>query len=351
MRIEARSPGKMILIGEYAVLEGAISLVAAVDRMATVSMHCGLKGKFSLSAPNLDIEKIEFSPGTEGQPQFSDPDSALIQGKMRFFEAVFSRMWNKFRKEVPNGIAISIDTSEFFLHGEIKLGLGSSAALTCALTAGLYAWFNKDISQRKLFKESLDLHYTAQGYLGSGIDIAAGVFGGILAYRRMKPSPEVTGLKRHDEIFIVPVWSGQSASTIEMVGRVSDFKNQDPDRYNSVVSRMTDSSEKAVCSWSERRIDAFLSQIDHYNDLMAELGVLSRTPIVSTEHERIGRIIRKYRGVYKPSGAGGGDLGLAFWAARDAAPDLLTKLISEGIKPIELRFGAKGTSVHRQFNN
>ena len=61
MRIEARSPGKMILIGEYAVLEGAISLVAAVDRMATVSMHRGLKGKFSLSQ-SVNICFIRVNP-------------------------------------------------------------------------------------------------------------------------------------------------------------------------------------------------------------------------------------------------------------------------------------------------
>lgn len=351
MRIEARSPGKMILIGEYAVLEGATALVAAVDRTATVSLNGNVTGKFSLTAPNLDIEKAEFLPGREGNPRFLIQESAPSQTKLRFFDTVFSHVWKQFRKDSSEGIDVCIDTSAFFLSDGIKLGLGSSAALTCALTAGLNAWFDNELSQRMLFEKALNMHYTAQGHMGSGIDIAAGVFGGILAYRKIEPFPEITGLKHHKEIIILPVWSGQSASTIKMVERVTDFKSRDPDRYNSVIKRMTDSSEKAVKFWSSLRIDGFLAQIDQYADLMTELGVLSRTPIVSVKHERIGKIIRKYQGVYKPSGAGGGDLGLAFWAARDAAPDLLMKLVSEGVTPIKLSFGSKGTSVQRHSKN
>ncbi|MDF1702969.1 MAG: hypothetical protein P1V36_17615, partial [Planctomycetota bacterium] len=38
MRIEARAPAKLVLMGEYAVLEGAPAIVAAVNRLVRVEL-------------------------------------------------------------------------------------------------------------------------------------------------------------------------------------------------------------------------------------------------------------------------------------------------------------------------
>ncbi len=39
MRLEARAPGKLVALGEYAVLEGAPALVLAIDHYAVATLE------------------------------------------------------------------------------------------------------------------------------------------------------------------------------------------------------------------------------------------------------------------------------------------------------------------------
>ncbi|MFU8876606.1 MAG: hypothetical protein ACNA7E_00585, partial [Wenzhouxiangellaceae bacterium] len=52
-RVVASAPGKLIVIGEYAVLEGAPALVLGLNRRVRVT---ALPGQGRLSAPQLGLE-------------------------------------------------------------------------------------------------------------------------------------------------------------------------------------------------------------------------------------------------------------------------------------------------------
>jgi len=99
--MKATAPGKLILTGEYAVLDGAPALVVAVNRRVTASRHTGPRG----SSPFLVAvaEEIARSYGVDAP-------------------------------EARAAMEIVVDSSSFFL-GNTKLGLGSSAAVTVAATA------------------------------------------------------------------------------------------------------------------------------------------------------------------------------------------------------------------------
>ena len=48
MRLEARAPGKLVVLGEYAVLQGAPALVLAIDRYAVAMLEPSRDGQCRL---------------------------------------------------------------------------------------------------------------------------------------------------------------------------------------------------------------------------------------------------------------------------------------------------------------
>ncbi|MCX5743511.1 MAG: phosphomevalonate kinase, partial [Proteobacteria bacterium] len=130
--MHASAPGKLIISGEYAVLDGAPALVLAVNRRVVAR----LVGEPSTAAP---------SP---------------------FLAAVAAELARRGRV-MP---AIVVDSSALY-DGAMKLGLGSSAAVTVAATALAIA----SADPARVFPIALAAHQAAQaarGAAGSGADVA-----------------------------------------------------------------------------------------------------------------------------------------------------------------------------------
>src|SRR5262245_32806891 len=99
----ARAPGKLILTGEYAVLDGAPALVIAVDRRA--------------------IARQTRPPPPRGSSPFLVAVAAEIAARRGEGDPAAAR-----------AMRVAVDSSAFY-DGTTKLGLGSSAAVTVAATA------------------------------------------------------------------------------------------------------------------------------------------------------------------------------------------------------------------------
>ena len=135
------APGKIVLLGEYAVLDGAPAIVAAVNRgvRCTVSPH----------PSRLDIDAVNH--------RFVGPALAAWSDKPGHY---------RFEPHNPTETAS-------------KVGLGSSAAATVAAALAGSSWNNHPLYGDTLFKTAFGIHREVQGS-GSGIDVAASVYGGML---------------------------------------------------------------------------------------------------------------------------------------------------------------------------
>jgi mevalonate kinase len=145
------APGKLIVLGEYAVLDGFPAVVAAVNRRASG----------------------QFVPGRE-------PESQLVDVAVRSAKDALGPN----RTALPRG-SVLVDTAAFSLNGT-KMGIGSSAA-TAAVTVGAVlemAGLSVADSTDLIFDVASSAHRAAQGGLGSGADVAAAVYGGLLHYTR-----------------------------------------------------------------------------------------------------------------------------------------------------------------------
>ena len=68
-----------------------------------------------------------------------------------------------------------------------KAGFGSSAAVVVAAIASVLDFHGYKAGKDEIFKLATIAHYSAQGKIGSGFDVAASVYGGVFVYSRFDP--------------------------------------------------------------------------------------------------------------------------------------------------------------------
>jgi phosphomevalonate kinase len=162
------APGKLVLTGAYAVLEGAPAIVAAVDRYAVADA----------SAPGeVDVRALHDDAGR-------------------------------------------------------KLGLGSSAASMVASHAARAAARGEDLRERdvraRLFHDVRAEHARSQGG-GSGVDVAASVHGGILRYVLDGDAASLRPVELPAQVVLSAYWSGTSARTSDLRARVDAHRARSAD--------------------------------------------------------------------------------------------------------------------------
>ncbi|HSI05868.1 MAG TPA: hypothetical protein VLC93_15385, partial [Myxococcota bacterium] len=238
--MKSQAPGKLVLVGEYAVLEGAPALVIAVDRYAGVETREG-----NAASPTLTVEAPEI--GVHGamltRPDLAGPAAEALR-------LVLPRL----RQLPPNVEHVTLDTQAFF-EGKDKLGLGSSAALTVALERILDPQAPADT----IFQRAFQAHRDFQKGAGSGIDLAASVHGGILRYRlRGEELPERTPVKWPRDLAMIAVWSGASADTRSFVGAVAQFAGREPSSYAALMGALKRLTELACAAFQAGDVAGFL---------------------------------------------------------------------------------------------
>ena len=72
MKISTSTPGKLILLGEYAVLEGAPAIVAAVNKFAKITLNNSIDKNFYINAPNISINSLSFNLGEDQLLSFNE---------------------------------------------------------------------------------------------------------------------------------------------------------------------------------------------------------------------------------------------------------------------------------------
>ena len=340
--IRASAPGKLFLLGEYAVLEGAPALLAAVDRRVEVTIDESPTGFWQVSAPNLGIRNLAL--GTDGALPAGLTDQQ--RAHLRVFDEVRAAVQAAaLRAQSPpltrsprtsTPLAISIDSSALSRGGH-KLGLGSSAATAAALTAALAQSLHLPLDQGRLFRLAHAAHRSAQNGAGSGGDVAASVHGGLIRYT---PGIDPVPLHWPEKLRISAVVTGEGSLTTRLVGRVADYAAENPAQHRldlDRLKRLAEQAESALTSPAD-----FLHLASDYFTALTELDDHAQAGIVSERHRELHDLARSEGGVFKTSGAGGGDVGLAFSYSGEPTERLAGALARAGAAIVPLGFFAAG---------
>jgi phosphomevalonate kinase len=336
----ASAPGKILWIGGYSVLEkGNISFVTGVDkrvyakadRLGSGNIHIVSK-QFGIDiSGGFDGSKITFSRNmSEDEKKYSKFVVTAAETSLRYL---------KYKGCDVSGIYLETISDPAFGVGGTKSGLGSSAAVTTAVTGAIFELHGMKIEKNLdlIHKMAQYIHFRAQGKVGSGFDIAASCFGGH-AYSRYSPDlikdiPENASIeqiagtveKKWDytaekigmpDNFIVAMGNfvGTSASTSEMVKKINEWKATNTDAYKKLMHDMDESNKEAIRHLREinngnkEAMEKFRHAFREGRALTKKLGDLSGAPIETDDFtDIIDKTERNGAFVAKLPGAGGGD--------------------------------------------
>lgn len=354
---KSQAPGKLILIGEYAVLFGAPAISMAVDRYAIAVLKPSENERFKLSTSPIDGISCHFSLVDNGEVRFDAGVQKNTRHDLRYFIFAFQEAY-KFLHDlgmIIGPLDIALDTTSFFnKDNTLKLGIGSSAAISVAIYGGLLSFFKKNeryiFQKRNLFENTSKLHNLAQGKIGSGIDVATSVYGGFLKYQlsdtNVASSAEITELRWPSDLYILSVWTGRPASTIKLVNKVKQLQHRDQKKFSKIIDEMSELAISACDVISKSATTEFLEIIEKYFYVLKRLGDISDAPIISKEHRQLADIVYRSDGaVYKTSGAGGGDFGLVLCSSLDEITNLKKQLEKQGVPIMDISLSQQGFHI------
>jgi len=281
-KIEVSAPGKIILWGEYAVLEGAPAVSMAIDRFSRVVLNATDAGwgflSSGFSTPGLHVFERDFC---------TVPTSEFAELCLK--QLGFTDYYTPF--------SLHSDTSEFYFN-QSKFGLGSSAALVTAT----YLALSKMLDKEALLEDVLAIHQGWQQGYGSGIDVATSWHGGTISFQK-KSGLTITQHNLPEALQWRAVWTGQSSNTRDHLTQFESIKNSE---RKKILRELCLASEKLT------NMGFSIDAITHYTECLKKFDEAGKLKIFTTPHQRLDRIASELGLVYKPCGAGGGDIGIAF---------------------------------------
>lgn len=260
----ARAHGKVILLGEHAVVYGVPALAVGIDRGARASVSTS-----ATSEPTLSID---------GRP--IDAPEVL-------------QAWSALRSE--------LGAPELSVAAELEVppgsGLGSSAALGVAIARATLDALGRPASAETVLAAANAWERVFHGN-PSGIDTAAAFHGGCFKFKRGL-GPEFVELVAPLRLAIVK--AGPAASTKAMVESVAKLRERRPERVDKTLEAIHALVQNAALCLSAGDLSG-LGKLMDYNQMLLS-GLFLSTP----EIERACGIARE-RGALgaKLTGAGGG---------------------------------------------
>lgn len=308
----ASAPGKVVLSGEYAVLDGAPAVCVAIDRRARVEVDEIDAAWHRVTAPGFT--------DAEGRFVFDDGELTWLQGGAEFdlVEAVIASVG----MATDRGLSIKLDTQDFIEDGT-KIGIGSSAALTVALVAALR-------NSGEVLDDALTAHRVFQKGVGSGLDIATAVCGGLIEFR----GGEITSLDWPSGLACRFVWTGVAASTREKLRRLAGAG-----RFDSRADLARSATELAA-AW--RSSDALLEAYPAYIESLHRFSVDHDLGIFDAGHDTLVREAAAAGHVYKPCGAGGGDVGVLLGRSEEG----LDEFVARHCRQLQCAMDPLGVELH-----
>jgi len=302
-----RVPGKAFLFGEYAVLLGAPAAVMAVRRH--VLLRPAPQGTAMAPLVAAGRQRTLRSLGSTGEPTPWMADSSALE------------------------------------DARGKMGLGSSAAVAAGAVASVFAEAGLDLRdgslRRRVLALAREVHDMHQAQPGSGADVAASIYGGRILYRRNDTEPRAwippPGLVLR---FARTLRSVSTADRIEALHRARADR---PERVQGPLARLADLAENLAEDAGD--LSRFLRLVDAFTDALIDLGDALDRPMLPGPERSLRSSVRRLGGVLKPSGAGGGDLLVAFLPESVPTGPWQDLVREAGLEPLDLAVDMDGLTL------
>ncbi|MET9830124.1 phosphomevalonate kinase [Streptomyces sp. NPDC006385] len=390
--VTRHAPGKLFVAGEYAVVEpGTPAVLAAVDRQVSVTVTAA-PGDGD-AAPAVPGATADVSPAARAAPAVPSASCAAEvvvasdllsrEVRLRWRRGRLAGIGSDDERRVREHLAHVVSAVEVVdrlrigrglpapgvpLHVSIrsrlhdngtKFGLGSSGAVSVATVDAMAAYHGTELSSEERFR--LALLAGARVDAGpSGGDLAASSWGGWILYRapdraavrdmaRQRgveealrvswPGFEARPLPPPRGLALLVGWTGRPASTATLVADLGARRDwRGGPAHRDFLARSTACVEAAARALEHSDRDGLLRQIGAARQILARLDEETGLGVFTPALHTLCDTAEAAGGAAKPSGAGGGDCGIALLP--DGEPAALDRLRARwqtaGITPLPL---------------
>lgn len=351
-----------MVAGEFAVLEkGYPLLVMAVDRYVYTTIEDNTSYKFT--SENFELHDLTWH--FDGKQVIFDDYSPRLKFVTSALTTALSYLKEKEIKTTPFSLSIRSELDDEKTGA--KYGLGSSAAVvTSVITAILEKFLQYRPSRNLIFKLSAIAHVRTQGS-GSGADIAASTFGGLIYYKSFQANWLKHEMKKSEQI--IPIlqkkwrylhikqisfpsdmticigWTGKPASTKNLVREISQLKQSNLQAYNDFLQNSKNAVNIIYESVKQNNRVKFFEGIKLNRETLSLLGKVADVPIETEKLALLSDAAEQLNGAGKLSGAGGGDCGLAFLQKEEDREKLYDIWQQHDIEPLSITLDTKGTVI------
>lgn len=267
--ITVSCPGSINILGEHALIRGGQGIRLAVNRFVTVSVQTTQQSGICISSRLGDFSGTLTD--LNEKPAFS-----YITQILTFFNC-------------DGGLQITIEDD---LPSDV--GLGSSAAVSTALVKAISQLNGREMSKAELLSTVKTIVKKSQSGIGSGIDVAASVYGGMVLYDPKKE--DISALPLPPGITILT--SGVKVPTARVVQHVNGQNHPE-----SLFQEMMRITVEGAAHAKKENWHLFGQSMLAYNDCMKILK------LNTDKLDELQKTLTRAEGVYgaKIAGAGLGD--------------------------------------------
>ncbi len=298
----ACAPGKIILLGEHAVVYDRPGIATAVSVLSRVSVEPS--DEFVLvnygKALRISLDDIE-EMGRE-------IDEVVAR---RDFETL--RIIARDRNVAPLYVVYVVSRSsrllpaKIVIETEVRKGMGSSASVFSALALAYARYAGAEVSGEEVSAAAYAGDVVAHGGTPSGIDNTVVTQGGYIRFRRSEGFRRISA----PPLPLVVVDSGEEASTAEMVALVRAERGRDPEGFEERMNRLASVVEAAERSLVSGNLSDLGRLMLEYYEILSTFGIST---------EALDEIVKTALSLgalgAKPTGAWGG--GVCVVLPRDA---------------------------------
>ncbi len=270
--LSARAPGKLILSGEHAVVQGAPALVVAINRYTTATLSPNQQKGLSFHLPDIEHLGTEtFQKLRQLKHRLQDAHQKFRRGE-RGIQDIVQKPFELLQYTATNALDkfSAHDTQQgFHIHTESTLpigcGLGSSAASIVSTNYAIAHYLGKTVDDKAQYELSLMAENLQHGY-SSGIDLHTAIQGGCHLFQTGK-SQAVT-LK--NPVFQVVNTGKPAADTGACVAHTRHYFQQYPEQIEA-FSNVTQNIQTALTRHDEV---ALKQEIRTNHQLLVDAGVV-----------------------------------------------------------------------------
>lgn len=280
-------PGSLMLFGEHAVLKGKMAIVMAINARLQITLISNNSNKIIINS-NLEVLEVNLNDLS---------DILINKFKYSKLNYVLTSIWNiNHLYKINSGFNLIIDNQDL----KSSMGFGTSAAVVIGTLMIISKFLNLSIENQEIFNQAIRVVHQIQNGLGSGADLAASLYGGIIAYQNFK-SQKILSKK----LDLIAIYCGYKVKTAEVIKIIEQQLQKDlyKDLYVNIFNSIDIYSKLAIIAIENHNLKILGKILNIGHGLMSGLG------LVDKNLDQIATNLRASSSIYgaKISGAGLGD--------------------------------------------